>query len=327
MGPFGLVSRMVPRGVSGGRLRSPSLRRGIRAAGEAYHRRRPIGARNVGRRDRDRDRDRDAAQPGRRDARDAARARRGRRGRRRHHVTPARRARDSAWRARLRTAMAEQPDGMLLLSERAPVSTGAAWVDVAEQLVASERRIRGGGQGGRRLSERRVRVPPRVRPPTFLWHDDDADVDLWLVEFEFARGRASRPGPARRDPPHGRDRSRGAWARRTRSTCRPSTRRARGRWTPIAEVWEEIKQRSGKRMATVTFSGFDSDVPARVRSRGGCTIETSDDPVGRADLLPRRAPDAAVGKDGADPAAAPRTRCRYRLAAPGRLAAGQPSSC
>ena len=51
-------------------------------------------------------------------------------------------------------------------------------------------------------------------------------------------------------------------------------------WKPDAVTWAAIRKRSGVRSATVTFTGFASELAKEPLSRGSVTIQTSKDPVG-----------------------------------------------
>ena len=51
-------------------------------------------------------------------------------------------------------------------------------------------------------------------------------------------------------------------------------------WTPDANTWSEIKQRSLGRTATINITGIRESEPGRPLSRGRVTVQTSRDPVG-----------------------------------------------
>jgi len=124
--------------------------------------------------------------------------------------------------------------------------------------------------------------PPEIVPPTFLWHEPDAEADTWLIDVAFAddaehiyvlsAGHSPAVGPI--DP---------AASAETNEIYRPTPYQASARsWTPSGEVWETIKQGSTGRAASIRIVGFRSTDPAKIKflSRGRVTIATSVDPVG-----------------------------------------------
>jgi tetratricopeptide (TPR) repeat protein len=124
--------------------------------------------------------------------------------------------------------------------------------------------------------------PPEIVPPTFLWHEPDADADTWLLEVAFAdlpeplyvlvAGRAPPTAPL--DP---------AAIAGTNEIYRPTPYQASARsWTPSAAVWQAIKRGSVEQAARVQLVGFRSQDAAQpaILSRGQISITTSRDPVG-----------------------------------------------
>lgn len=124
--------------------------------------------------------------------------------------------------------------------------------------------------------------PPEIVPPTFLWHEPDAEADTWLIDVALAddaehiyvlsAGHEPAAGPI--DP---------AAIAETNEIYRPTPYQASAKsWTPKAEVWEAIKQGSSGRTAIVSIVGFRSTEPAKIQisSRGWASITTSADPVG-----------------------------------------------
>lgn len=124
--------------------------------------------------------------------------------------------------------------------------------------------------------------PPEIVPPTFLWHEPDAQADTWLIDVALAddsehlyvlsAGRAPAAGPI--DP---------AGIAETNEIYRPTPYQASAKsWTPSGDVWAAIKQGSAGRAASIRIVGFRSTEPAKteILSRGHVSITTSTDPVG-----------------------------------------------
>jgi tetratricopeptide (TPR) repeat protein len=93
--------------------------------------------------------------------------------------------------------------------------------------------------------------PPDIAPTRFQWEDGTARVDRWRVRVDFQGGGAPMQFTS-----------------------------AAPKWTPSAEAWEEIKQRSVEAAATVTMCGVDRRRPEEVLSQDRVTIRTSRDEVG-----------------------------------------------
>jgi tetratricopeptide (TPR) repeat protein len=93
--------------------------------------------------------------------------------------------------------------------------------------------------------------PPEIAAPTFRWKDDEPRSDLWLVTIEFPDGRE-----------------------------RINALVDRPQWRPPPAVWEEVKNRSRDRQATVTIAGINRREPSMVLSAGRVAIGTSPDEVG-----------------------------------------------
>jgi tetratricopeptide (TPR) repeat protein len=93
--------------------------------------------------------------------------------------------------------------------------------------------------------------PPDIAPTRFQWEDGTARVDRWRVRVDFQGGGAPMQFAS-----------------------------AAPEWTPSAEAWEEIKQRSVEAAATVTMCGVDRRRPEEVLSQDRVTIRTSRDEVG-----------------------------------------------
>jgi tetratricopeptide (TPR) repeat protein len=114
--------------------------------------------------------------------------------------------------------------------------------------------------------------PPDMIAPTFLWRDPDPGASIWRIDVDFGDGsagiRVNSPGEKMRigeiDP------------RCVSPTNEPpkltAQQAAAHTWTPDAETWAAIKQRSSGRAATVTIAG--------AVSRGQVMIQVSKDPVG-----------------------------------------------
>jgi tetratricopeptide (TPR) repeat protein len=95
--------------------------------------------------------------------------------------------------------------------------------------------------------------PPEIAPPTYRWQDSNSGADTWLVTLKFAddRGRLSVLTRA----------------------CE---------WTPDVAQWEEIKQRSRERAATVAILGVRRVAPQTILTGARLTFSTSQDEVGAA---------------------------------------------
>ncbi len=92
--------------------------------------------------------------------------------------------------------------------------------------------------------------PKEIVPPVFKWTDADTKADRWVVRVAFDDKRAPIQTLVKR----------------------PS-------WEPSVPQWEQIKQRSLERPATVTILGIRWLNPADVLSAAACSIATSSDPV------------------------------------------------
>ncbi len=93
--------------------------------------------------------------------------------------------------------------------------------------------------------------PPEIAPTRFFWEDGAPQVDRWQVAIEFADDEAPMQF----------------------ETAVPE-------WTPPADAWERIKERSTKAAARVTICGVGRQRPEDVLSRGQVSIRTSTDEVG-----------------------------------------------
>jgi tetratricopeptide (TPR) repeat protein len=122
--------------------------------------------------------------------------------------------------------------------------------------------------------------PPKIVPPTFLWHEPTPDVDTWLIDVGWS-GQAERilvlsagsPSPAGPIDPE--------CISKYNEIYQPTPYQASARsWTPEAEVWALLLQRSAVAPARVTICGLRSAAPDRLVSRGEISITTSRDPVG-----------------------------------------------
>ena len=139
--------------------------------------------------------------------------------------------------------------------------------------------------------------PSEITPPTFLWHDTAANVAVWQVKVTFAshgrtlrvesRGEKLRLGEIDESftgfvPPA--------------LTAEQETAHA---WKPDEKTWSDIKRRSAKSLATVTFAGFSDERMKEQVSQGQVSIRTSTDPVG-APIFYRDVPliPAAQGEKG-----------------------------
>ncbi|MEI7528231.1 MAG: tetratricopeptide repeat protein [Elusimicrobiota bacterium] len=92
--------------------------------------------------------------------------------------------------------------------------------------------------------------PRDIAAPRFLWKDQNASADIWLVTIRFAgaEGRLNFIAGAEG-------------------------------WTPSDEDWERIKRRSLERAATLTVAGASHAEPGRILSSGSVVFRTSGDAV------------------------------------------------
>jgi tetratricopeptide (TPR) repeat protein len=93
--------------------------------------------------------------------------------------------------------------------------------------------------------------PPEIVAPTFLWEDSHRECNLWLVAIDFLDG--SEPMSFSCSGPQ---------------------------WTPSADDWESIKQRSLENRALVTAVGIDRERGEEPLSDASVSISTSRDEVG-----------------------------------------------
>jgi tetratricopeptide (TPR) repeat protein len=123
--------------------------------------------------------------------------------------------------------------------------------------------------------------PPGMVPPTFLWHDDHPETDLWIVTIAFG-GRAAAlaavvPGSA---PPEGEIDPEAMG--KTNELYVPTPYQASAHaWTPSVGVWAAIQAATSApdAAAEVTFHGIRASAPTRPLSSGAMTLSTSADPV------------------------------------------------
>ncbi|HEY5621938.1 MAG TPA: hypothetical protein VIR77_04985, partial [Pontiella sp.] len=121
--------------------------------------------------------------------------------------------------------------------------------------------------------------PPEIVAPTFLWHDQQDEADVWLIKVDF---KGSEPPlyvlTAGKQPEQNID-------PRAVSPMNEHYRRsdydlAAKAWTPDHDSWETIKKHSADHPATITVYGFDSDDLSAALSSGEMKLRTSPDPVG-----------------------------------------------
>ncbi len=139
--------------------------------------------------------------------------------------------------------------------------------------------------------------PPEIAAPTFLWHDEAAQADHWLVDADFSNGKAHIyalvPGVP---PPQGEIDERCISV--TNELYQPTAYQSSARsWKPDINVWAAIKENSGNGPALLTIFGYRSS-DATIVSQGEVTLSTSRDPVG-AMIFYRDVPlMPSQGKDG-----------------------------
>jgi len=92
--------------------------------------------------------------------------------------------------------------------------------------------------------------PPEIVPPTFRWQDGNTQSGAWLVAVKF------------------------------QDQGQMSFLSSYAQWTPSAEDWEIIKNRSLEKDAEVTILGVTGSNPVKVISKGRISIKTSKDQVG-----------------------------------------------
>jgi tetratricopeptide (TPR) repeat protein len=123
--------------------------------------------------------------------------------------------------------------------------------------------------------------PPDFTRPTFLWHDDKATADQWLIFIKFGDSEGDAltilvPGEAPPQPEIDLEAISDTNSLYQGSEYQNSAKA----WTPGPQLWEEIKRRSLERAARVTMMGLNSADPTTVLSSGTMVLKTSRDPVG-----------------------------------------------
>jgi Flp pilus assembly protein TadD len=120
--------------------------------------------------------------------------------------------------------------------------------------------------------------PPEIGPPTFLWRDPEPGAAFWRIGVSFGEG-----GPKLELTSSGEKYAAGE----ADATCVGAElpeltpeQAVTHTWKPDAATWAQIKNRSQKRPAIVTISGFRDREGGQPVSRGSVTIGTSRDPVG-----------------------------------------------
>ena len=93
--------------------------------------------------------------------------------------------------------------------------------------------------------------PPEIVAPTFLWRDDHARSNAWVVQIEFPGGAQTPLSFA----------------------C------SQTQFRPSESDWEAIKKRSLRSQAKVTVVGIESRRPKRILSAGSVSFRTSEDEV------------------------------------------------
>jgi tetratricopeptide (TPR) repeat protein len=121
--------------------------------------------------------------------------------------------------------------------------------------------------------------PPEMTPPTFLWHDQDSQADLWLIDLSFENSSQHIyvlvPG---KSPPKGEIDPRCVTETiKYEPTPYQSSARA---WTPSAELWSYFKDHSAEKPGIVAFFGFSSKDPTNVLSSGHVSMTASQHPAG-----------------------------------------------
>jgi tetratricopeptide (TPR) repeat protein len=122
--------------------------------------------------------------------------------------------------------------------------------------------------------------PPEITAPEFLWRDQAARAQKWMVTVSFDSSSVRVYALANGKRPK-------AWID---SECiRPNNRweepperaNAHG-WTPDSALWQLIKEQSSGRIAHITLYGIiaSPDGKRSIVSRGSIILQTSKDPVG-----------------------------------------------
>ena len=122
--------------------------------------------------------------------------------------------------------------------------------------------------------------PPDMAAPTFYWRDAAPGTRFWRIESAFEDGspaihavsRAQRPRIGEIDP---------RCVAENNELPKLTTREAASWvWKPDTETWAAIKKHSVGHPATLTITGFASELSQQPLSRGSVTLQTSKDPVG-----------------------------------------------
>jgi tetratricopeptide (TPR) repeat protein len=158
--------------------------------------------------------------------------------------------------------------------------------------------------------------PPDFTPPTFLWHDDSPNVDLWRIDIEFSDGSQAL-SVSTDGPPLAKGEIDPDAIGPTNSLYEGTPYQQSAHSFPVPEdLWAEIQSRTVESPATVRISGVAVGDPATSLSGAAIRLTTSRDPVG-APIFYRDVPlMAGVGKNGViaplDPKALPRIKWRLR---------------
>jgi tetratricopeptide (TPR) repeat protein len=121
--------------------------------------------------------------------------------------------------------------------------------------------------------------PPEIVAPTFLWHDPEEAVDLWLIDITFKNNpfhiyalTAGRQAEPQIDPE--------AVSSTNEHYRRSDYDVSAKAWTPDERAWEIIKRNCVEAFATVAIIGFGNGDRPEILSRGSMQLMVSKDPVG-----------------------------------------------
>ncbi len=135
-------------------------------------------------------------------------------------------------------------------AQRDPRRVGLA-PEFATQVLAASHDLASPGDLTIRYPLDATLFPPDIAAPTFVWQDQHAETDAWLVAFDYQDGSTPVGFPSEAQE-----------------------------WTPSDEDWEVIKQRSQGRLARVAIRGVGRADPSRILSGADIKISTSLDEVG-----------------------------------------------
>ena len=122
--------------------------------------------------------------------------------------------------------------------------------------------------------------PPEFIAPMFLWHDEAASADRWLIDVALNGGSVHLYILSEGDPPPEGDTDPRCFGTSNEPYVPTAYQASARSWTPTEQTWETIKAHSVAGPASITIIGSDSNNPGQPLSRGQMALTTSTDLVG-----------------------------------------------